>query len=224
MDYLILGDTHGRTNWKDMINKYPTDKIVFIGDYFDSFDISGVEQMANFKDIIAFKDSRPDDVTLLIGNHDAHYMGIGERYSGFQKGDCYNIEALLYENRDKLQWAHSVGRYLFTHAGVTKDWCLNMDVDLDNIVESINGMDTRDFRFVGHDMYGDSSISGPIWVRPRSLYRNRVDGWIQVVGHTQQRKLDATHPYVILIDTMPSDQALLIKEGLDGHDLSVAKL
>ena len=215
MDHLILGDTHGRINWKAMIAKYPTDKIVFIGDYFDSFDIPGIDQLANFKDIIALKDSRPDDVTLLIGNHDYHYMeGSNERYSGFQTWTCYNITQLLLDNRDKLQFAHSVGRWLLTHAGVTKKWCFNNNVDLNNVVESINQLELSAFRFVGQDTYGDSSISGPLWVRPRSLYLNRIDGWIQAVGHTSQRKLDADHPYVVLLDTMAAGKALLLEESL----------
>ena len=225
MKYLVLGDTHGRDTWKEMIEKYPTDKVIFIGDYFDSFDVDGVIQMANFKDIIEFRDSRPDDVTLLIGNHDYHYMeGVHESYSGYQRGAGYEIQKLLTENRDKLQFAHSVGRWLFTHAGVTKDWCENNDVDLDNVVESINNLELGAFRFVGIDMYGDSPTSGPIWVRPRSLYRNRIDGWVQAVGHTQQRKLDADHPYVVLLDTIGSGLALLLEEGLDGIDPSVAKI
>ena len=50
------------------------------------------------------------------------------------------------------------------------------------------------FNFAGRDPYGDSTVSSPIWIRPKSLQKaNRDtlrDQFIQVVGHTQQNKID----------------------------------
>ena len=51
MRTIFLGDTHGRATWKDIITKENPDRVVFIGDYFDSFDIEPAEQMFNFKEI-----------------------------------------------------------------------------------------------------------------------------------------------------------------------------
>ena len=48
---LILGDTHGRSTWKLAVHQEQPNRVIFIGDYFDSFDISGVEQIDNFKQI-----------------------------------------------------------------------------------------------------------------------------------------------------------------------------
>ena len=42
MKTLLLGDIHGRNIWKEIIKKETPDRVVFIGDYFDSFDITGV--------------------------------------------------------------------------------------------------------------------------------------------------------------------------------------
>ncbi len=37
MKTIVIGDIHGRTSWKDIIEKEQTwDKVIFIGDYFDS--------------------------------------------------------------------------------------------------------------------------------------------------------------------------------------------
>ncbi len=33
---LVLGDTHGRSNWKLAIHQEQPDRVIFIGDYFDS--------------------------------------------------------------------------------------------------------------------------------------------------------------------------------------------
>jgi hypothetical protein len=67
----------------------------------------------------------------------------------------------------------------------------------DNIADNINEMwkaSSRPFRFTGFNPYGDSKESSPIWIRPKSLQRaNRDtlrDQFIQVVGHTQQKKID----------------------------------
>ena len=227
MKTLVLGDIHGRTIWKTHIDKVQPDKVIFVGDYFDSFDISTAEQIHNFKDIISLKEDQLDDVILLIGNHDAHYMGINETYSGYQGFAGYGIIDMLREHRNRLQFAHSFGPYLFTHAGVTKDWCELIGIDQKDIVNQINQSDIKDFRFQGHDPYGDSTKSSPIWVRPRSLMLNKIHGWHQIVGHTTQQSinLEADTYGFTFIDTLgTSTEALIISEGSDGYDLSVSKL
>ena len=39
MKTIVIGDTHGRSNWKLAIHQDKPDRVIFIGDYFDSFDI-----------------------------------------------------------------------------------------------------------------------------------------------------------------------------------------
>jgi predicted phosphodiesterase len=56
MKTIILGDTHGRSFWKLAIYQEKPDRVVFIGDYFDTQDdISAIEQIHNFNEIIRFK-------------------------------------------------------------------------------------------------------------------------------------------------------------------------
>ena len=56
MKTIMIGDIHGRDTWKQIIAQEPdAHRIVFLGDYFDSFDIKGVEQLYNFNEIIKFK-------------------------------------------------------------------------------------------------------------------------------------------------------------------------
>ena len=79
---LIIPDVHGRTFWKEAINKFPKNEfpnmeIIFLGDYLDPYtgyeDINKEQAYDNFKEIIevAQNDER---ITLLIGNHDWHYF------------------------------------------------------------------------------------------------------------------------------------------------------
>ncbi len=77
MKTIVIGDIHGRSIWKNIIDKEKEfDKVVFVGDYFDSKIYSAQEQIDNFLNIIDFKQSIREDqeVILLIGNHDLHYF------------------------------------------------------------------------------------------------------------------------------------------------------
>ena len=84
MKTLVLGDTHGRSFWKLITHIEQPDRVIFIGDYFDSFDIKGVDQIQNFKEIIEYKETartkvgtleeKKVEVILLIGNHTLLYM------------------------------------------------------------------------------------------------------------------------------------------------------
>ena len=98
MKLIALGDTHGRTLWKQIVEKnQDADKIVFIGDYFDTHDnVSVDQQIENFKDIIEFKKNNMEKVVLLLGNHDFHYLnGAQEKYSGFQAFRYKDINKVL---------------------------------------------------------------------------------------------------------------------------------
>jgi len=211
MRILALGDTHGRSAWKQHIEKQNPDKIIFIGDYFDNGNIQAHDQRHNFEDIIELKKSRPDDVILILGNHDLHYL-IDEEYSGYQWQEAPVIEKLLRDNINLLQWAHSQNGFLFTHAGVTKSWCKNNGiVQGEDIAEQINQLPTHAFRFVGDSFYGDDIIASPVWVRPRSLAQDKIDDWTLVVGHTRQENIDPTNnKTAIFIDAIEKGQALVI--------------
>ena len=101
MKTIIIGDIHGRDTWKQIVEQeQDAHRIVFLGDYFDSFDIKGVEQLHNFNEIIKFKQDTNQDVRLLFGNHDYHYMpgfsGIG--YSGYQPAMAYQFREAISQN------------------------------------------------------------------------------------------------------------------------------
>jgi len=77
MKTVFIGDIHGRSIWKQIVEQEKPDRVIFVGDYFDSFDIPGIDQIHNFKEIIHFKKTSGIEVVLLVGNHDYHYMGYG---------------------------------------------------------------------------------------------------------------------------------------------------
>ena len=224
---VILGDTHGRDCWKQIVASESPDRVIFIGDYFDSFDNTAVEQMHNFQEIIDWKQSGQSEVIMLIGNHDYHYMrGVTQYYSGYQSGARPAIEQLLYENKNHMQMAYGMNGFIFTHAGVSSDWLKIHGYDNEsNLIDWINDMwnyKPNVFGFAGRDPYGDSKISSPIWIRPYSLQAaNRDtlrDQFIQVVGHTTQGKIDtegkSTGGRYYYIDTLGTSGQYMILEQI----------
>jgi len=75
MRVIFIGDIHGRSLWKEIVEKEKSaDIVVFYGDFFDSKEhIGGEAQLQNFLEIITFKKNQEklgEKVVLLFGNHD----------------------------------------------------------------------------------------------------------------------------------------------------------
>lgn len=216
---IFLGDIHGRDNWKQVVEKeHDANKFIFVGDYFDSFDLPGVVQLQNFKDIIEFKKNSNKEVVLLFGNHDYHYMpgftGIG--CSGYQAALAFQFKEEIRINLEHLQMAHLHDNILCTHAGVSVEWLTNKfgppkDPSMYNwhcdtldgikeVVDLINNYFIYkpaifEFDSMAWDSYGDNTYQTPIWIRPKSLMiANKTSKLkkqiIQVVGHTIQSQID----------------------------------
>lgn len=188
--HVIIGDIHGRTAWRDIIEQNPGCHYVILGDYFDSFDVSAGVQLQNFHEICEFKSDQPDQVTLLHGNHDYIQYTHEQKCSGYQEPFAIPLIAALRDAKDLVQTAYSVESYLFTHAGVTQVWFSNHNLDQANPADSINALWLANPRAFYYDQddnsgYGDSIIQGPLWVRPDSLSLCPLAGHTQVVGHTR---------------------------------------
>ena len=204
MKTIIIGDVHGRDQWKQIVSQEKdADTVIFLGDYFDSFDISAVEQMHNFKEIVEFKetsftnagteDQHKTRVILLIGNHDYHYFPeIGDSStSGYQTRMAPVIKQLIAEKREHLQVAHRMDEFVFSHAGISSEWLDDTVVDWteQNMVDKINelfkytplSLDYRSFKMFsatewsGASGYGNETYQGPMWIRPKALMSANKD-------------------------------------------------
>src|SRR5690606_4095714 len=125
MKTIIVGDIHGRDFWKNIANKEEYfDRFIFIGDYFDSFNIGSEDQIKNFLDICEFKEKTDREIIMLIGNHDLHYYPeIGYNgTSGYQEKSHFMLEHVIQTHRDNLQMAYEFDNILCTHAGVGETW------------------------------------------------------------------------------------------------------
>jgi hypothetical protein len=233
MKIIAVGDIHGRTTWKDIVAKEAdADKYIFIGDYFDTryYTISGNIQITNFKEILELKKRNPEQVIMLMGNHDLHYLkGIDETYSGHQAGYALEIGEIIGKaiNDGHLQMCYHLAPFFFSHAGLTKTWCKDMlDIESpmvdDSLVSTINDYliyKPRVFKFnmgANFSDIGNDITQGPVWVRPESLAKDMVDGITCVVGHTPAEKLGPMqlHPQIIRIDCLGwTNEYLVIEDG-----------
>jgi len=195
---IYIGDIHGRDVWENIVTEHEdADNIVFVGDYFDSFDIGGLLQLGNAQRIVDFKKKRELDLTkkvhLLIGNHDIHYWpsikGRGST-SGFQATMLFQYEQFFRENEKHFQMSVLIGNRLCTHAGVSSQFLKDVgfwtqdNVDESMISDYLNdlfqfkpneftfnaGYDRNNTGF-GPNRYGDDEWQSPIWIRPKSLQR-----------------------------------------------------
>lgn len=220
---LVLGDTHGHDTWKSIIDKESPSKIIFLGDYFDCHDkeITSEIQVANFVDILNFQEEFGiDNCILLIGNHDFHYITNNDMCSGFNYHTKHLAKPILEEaiNDNKLAIIHIDKDTIYSHAGVSNYWFEHVcDVSSLQDIGFNNKFDinTLCFNYIqGYDGYGDTISNSPIWIRPKSLIKDRLIGYKQVVGHTPMKKV-VSESDITFCDTLPKDY--LIVEDYEGN-------
>ena len=217
---VFIGDIHGHDSWKPIVSKHKdADHFVFVGDYFDAWSVTPAVQIQNFKEIIEFKESNPEQVTLLIGNHDFHYMPWCDgKYGGYSAWFAAEIWELLRTNMHNLQAAWQYNNVLVTHAGVSSTWYYENIEDLGHMFEIADKVNARWaerpdlFNHSGKEMYGNSPHDGPFWIRPQALRQDPIDPEIvQIVGHTQ-REFVSVKDNVFVIDTLPRQYLILEDE------------
>ena len=238
MKTVILGDTHGMSVWKLIVHTEKPDRVIFMGDYFDSFNISAAEQIFNFNEIIEYKETSGVEVIMLIGNHDHHYFPeIGYTgTSGYQYSAAAAIGMALETNRKHLQMAYQMDDFLFSHAGISPVWLDGVFDDeygwkIENVAVDVNEQfkyKPKTFEFSGFEPSGDNTTQTPIWIRPRSLMsankkheKGLKNHYRQIVGHTQMKHLDLigsdkfTGGRYYFVDTLPtSGEYLMIVDGV----------
>lgn len=221
---VVVGDLHGRPVWRQIIADNPRHHVVFLGDYFDctrKHYYSPREQVQNFKDIVALKHSRPSEVTLLLGNHDFHYLkGLpsSEYYSGIQHHAYFDIQEVLEANAGYLQVCKVSDGVFYSHAGLSNTWVSHMltpeDRTPDRLQGALNELFIADrqslcFAWGSGDLSGDSPSQGPLWIRPYSLSQCAYADYLMVVGHTGPfgvvRGIEFQHDRVLLADTFGLD-------------------
>lgn len=212
MKTLILGDIHGRSIWKDVIEKEVPDRVIFLGDYVSTHEgIPAEEQLSNLSEILEYKEQNVDKVILLRGNHDMQHLG-------YYWAECsgYDMKVQQFMSNPEFlnkflsltQWIYIDDdlKTIFSHAGISKTW-LNLvekhivteigsqyddgTIDDEQVLRYINNITPCElFGFIpdnAYDFYGESKTQPPTWIRPNTLQKCNILGYDQVVGHTTRR-------------------------------------
>lgn len=224
---IVLGDIHGRTVWKDIIEKERPDLTIFLGDYVSTHDgIPDTDQIDNLLQILDFKEANPDKVILLRGNHDIQHLGYDWATCS---GLCGNVREAMSSPpmRSRFladsQWIHKMDDIIFSHAGISRVW-----LDLNGVtLEGLNDIEpceifgfTPDSR---NDHNGESETQPPTWIRPYTLRGCSVAGYHQVIGHTPLMfkdtpisvRIPSTDHLLYRCDTLPTGYLRISHEN--GH-------
>lgn len=190
---LVIGDVHGRRDWKYSVDKLrgQYDKIVFLGDYVDSFFIPDGEIINNLEEIIKFKSENIENTTLLWGNHETqldYINGCPFNCSGFRRSYAPALKSIFKYNEHLFCAAKIIDDKLFTHAGITQKWAADNNLTKENAERKINNMFLRrDSALWSISQYrgGYDYTGSPFWADWEELIEDPWGEFQQHVGHTQ---------------------------------------
>ncbi len=205
MIILAIGDIHGEDFFLEILKSYKyrkIDKIIFLGDYMDSFYLQSVLIKRSLLDILELKEKEPDKYVLLLGNHDVQYLKptVQHECSGYRKKDHNEFYNLFNKYKTYFDVAYQINNYIFTHAGVHEGWynyvflpeVAKMLPELSyrgNVATKLNvAYKTGIIPSIydcGYDRGGNKQLGGPLWVDKSKLWRKPLKGYHQIVGHTK---------------------------------------
>ena len=202
---ISIGDIHGLDTWKE-VNPKEYDKVIFVGDYVDSFTAPNITILENLKNILQLKQAYSDIVVLLLGNHDLQYMFEYKDFgcSGYREGMYYSLHELFNEHADLFQSAYEIDvdemKYIWTHAGVHTGWynqrflptIKNTGIEELNLAEQLNveyEKKNSTLFDIGHLRGGYHSVGGPFWLDKRMGSKKPIKYYHQIVGHTATEKI-----------------------------------
>ena len=189
---LIVPDVHGRAFWHramELVDQ--VDQIVFLGDYLDPYSHEGISfdlALEEFNKILEFKKEYPDLITLLVGNHDMHY--IIEDFMDCSRRNTDMLDQLhkLYNsNLDLFNLIHIEDDWMFSHAGVYKGWMDKYEFTLEDLnLKTFLGSHWPALEDLSWYRGGYNSVGSCVWADLRESVKNELlPEYKQVVGHTQ---------------------------------------
>ena len=221
---IIIPDVHGRDFWKKpVMDNLGKEHILFLGDYMDPYDnepFAPWNAFPQFEDIVALKEKNPDSITLLLGNHDIHYLtekGRGQRYDYIRGAQ---IKHFIIEHAQSLQLTYSeknCGRkFLFSHAGILAGWIeFNKEyleeATPDTIGTVLNEMwaDRSSWPVlfsvladVPQSRWGRAAFGSPTWSDVDDIRTDapELPGYYQVFWHSQQETDPVITEYFSCLD------------------------
>lgn len=189
---LIVPDVHGRAFWHRALELVDqVDQIVFLGDYLDPYSHEGISfdlALEEFNKILEFKKEYPDLITLLVGNHDMHYIIKDFMDCSRRNTDMLDqLHKLYNSNLDLFNLIHIKDNWLFSHAGVYKGWMDKYEFTLEDLnLKTFLGSHWPALEDLSMYRGGYNFVGSCIWADIRESVKNELfPGYKQIVGHTQ---------------------------------------
>lgn len=190
---LIVPDVHGRAFWHRALELVDqVDQIVFLGDYLDPYSHEGISfdlALEEFNKILEFKKEYPDLITLLVGNHDMHYIIKDFMDCSRRNTDMLDqLHKLYNSNLDLFNLIHiEDDDWLFSHAGVYKGWMDKYEFTLEDLnLKTFLGSHWPALEDLSWYRGGYNFVGSCIWADIRESAKEELfPGYKQVVGHTQ---------------------------------------
>lgn len=179
MKTLFVGDLHGARDIVRLALKttYP-DRVVFMGDYLDSFTRPVEDQISTLQLVMDACENNPEKYIALMGNHELSYIEDGMQCSGFKAETASYIVHLQKRMRAILKpyfWIEE--DWLATHAGVSNALLELKKMDLETYLQQ------GDFFQIGRFRGGWAPIGGLHWCDFNAEF-DPIPGVNQIVGHT----------------------------------------
>lgn len=222
MRTLIIPDLHHRTDHADhwlATEKY--DRVVFLGDYFDSFDdeTNDARQTAIW---LRNRMETTDDI-FLLGNHDAAYLFPDDpalECEGFTCEKAAAIGEILQPHHwHRLELAWEEQGWLLSHAGFHPVW-----IDIPSVprilarcrtaMELARRSEVDPILGYGEKPGGIQRYGGPLWMDWASL--QPIAGIHQIVGHSsddQVRENSTLESRNFCLDVNNASAAAILSDG-----------
>lgn len=202
---IVIPDVHGRTFWKNAVKDNENEDIIFLGDYLDTYYWEGItnqEAIDNFIEIIKFKEEHMNNVTLLVGNHDWHYISRFSINAGRRITNAYpQIHELFMKHLRlfKIATAKIINDKMFTfsHSAILPKWLEEHfeDTSIEKIIEIMNDDLFKNMKNASTYLNDISPYRGGthpsgsiIWsdVDELNIKGNVITDIYQIFGHSQQ--------------------------------------
>jgi predicted phosphodiesterase len=203
MKIITIGDLHGLDNWKT-VDPEKYDKIIFLGDYLDSFTVGDEQMIKNFSEIIALKEQWFDKVILLYGNHEISYQNEKCRATGYRPAIAKTAVEFLNQCADILNIAWQHKNYLWSHAGIHQgfyDYKIKQRISENdvNIAETLQRLFEENYPPIFEIGYerggGHKNTGGPLWLDKKLLIKKPLRGYHQIAGHSPVNTIKQYFPY-----------------------------
>jgi hypothetical protein len=158
---------------------------------------SAEEILANLTELIDLKEALPEKIVLLWGNHDLAYLLPGTFFcSDYRAFYARSLLRIFATNFDLFQLAHQEDNWLFSHAGLSKQfWEKTLGQQEPADAGALNrafSHSPEKFFLVSRYRNGADDYGSPVWADLREFIDEqaalpRTENWLigfnQVVGH-----------------------------------------